>query len=601
MTTRLRPRAALAALVAGATSLGWSATALGAIQTPPPAGVLMTVGVNDSFISVEGLPAPLLPGDVHAEVWRGGVLVAVTGAATPVGGLVQFNHDPGDCFSDLTPDLLPGDHVRIVDHAVPANGYATTVRALTAGSPVQTGPGTAVMQGTAATASGAPLPLGELEAFVRTATVPQPLNLFGTLAYTPAGSTSWTATFAGLSAQDLADVVAAPRVEFSWVRPTEAQIFAVGAPPGPSANCTAAPRLQPPGTPDLVAPDDSGASSADNVTSVTQPTFQGVAVPPADPDAGPSVTLVDTASGTPVPIGGPVPLEADGSYSIAPDAPLTPGTHEIRVVQSLLGEDAVPSGLVSVNIDTQIAAPVFTGSTPASGADRNAPALSGTAEAGSTVTIHTDASCASPATASGSTAAFAGSGIAVNVPDNSTTSFYVRAIDVAGNVSICAGPLVYQEITPTAGSGTGAAPQPVTTATHLVTTRAPGPGSVGPFTLLTRRVRVTRGSEVLLRLTCRGLSTELCVGRIQLRARVPGPRSGGSGRVETIGRKSFAVRGGRETTVAVPLNRLGRALLSTARPRGVRVTAQVVVRQGTVTARRAGIPVTLVPFRSGRR
>jgi hypothetical protein len=101
-----------------------------------------------------------------------------------------------------------------------------------------------------------------------------------------------------------------------------------------------------------------------------------------------------------------------------------------------------------------------------------------------------------------------------------------------------------------------------------------------------------RRSEVVLRLACRGLPTDLCLGRIELRARIPASR-GARARIATVGRKSFAIRGGRETSVVVPLNGAGRALLALSRARTIGVTAGVVVRSGVIVARSTGIPLTL--------
>jgi Bacterial Ig-like domain len=591
-TPGLRSRATLGVLAAAISAMGMSSAATADVVSPPN-GVIVTVGVNDSFISAEGLPAPLLPpGDVVAEVWRVGIRVGVTVPATPTGGLVEFNHDPGSCFQGVTPDLRPGDQIRILDAALPQNGYSTTVHALTSGAPAAIGPGTVVTQGTAATASGVPLPIGELDVLIRDANallLQAPGN--GSIAFTPAGSPSWTATFAGLSASDVSLAVAAPRVEFAWLRGNEAQVFAVGAPAGPSVNCAAtAPRAEPPGTPDLQATDDTGLSSIDNVTSTSRPAFTGTALSPAALDVGDQVTLVDTTSGTPVTIGGPVTVGVDGRYALAPDASLIDGTHEIRVLQTFQGQD-LPSGLVSVRVDTQAPpAPTLLGSTPASGSNDNAPRLRGTAEAGGTVTVYSSPGCAGGPVVSGSAAAFAGTGLSVAVSDNSTTSFSARLADAAGNISPCSSPISYQENSPVATNATTAAVNAARPA--VVSSGSLDPRSVGPFTLITRGSRVVRRSEVVLRLACRGLPTDLCVGRIELRARIPASR-GARARVAAIGRKSFAIRGGRDTSVVVPLNGAGRALLAFSRARSVRVTAGVVVRSGVIVARRTGIPLTL--------
>jgi hypothetical protein len=114
------------------------------------------------------------------------------------------------------------------------------------------------------------------------------------------------------------------------------------------------------------------------------------------------------------------------------------------------------------------AAPAFTGSSPASGADDNDPELKGTAEPGSTVRIFTNAGCTSAVAGEGSAELFAGAGITVHVADNTTTSFYATAQNAAGTSLCSPTPLSYQEVTgstPPAGGG-----QPPVT--------DPGPGTV---------------------------------------------------------------------------------------------------------------------------
>jgi hypothetical protein len=82
--------------------------------------------------------------------------------------------------------------------------------------------------------------------------------------------------------------------------------------------------------------------------------------------------------------------------------------------------------------------PTVTDTDPDSPADDNSPLVKGAAEAGSTVRLYTDAACTSPVAATGSALAFASPGLPVSVGDNTTTTFYARATDQAGNVSTCA-------------------------------------------------------------------------------------------------------------------------------------------------------------------
>jgi beta-mannanase len=83
------------------------------------------------------------------------------------------------------------------------------------------------------------------------------------------------------------------------------------------------------------------------------------------------------------------------------------------------------------------AKPSVTSTNPASPANNNAPKVIGSAEAGSTVKLYTNNTCTSAVAATGTAAAFASPGLSVSVADNTTTTFYATATDVAGNVSGC--------------------------------------------------------------------------------------------------------------------------------------------------------------------
>jgi Tol biopolymer transport system component len=83
------------------------------------------------------------------------------------------------------------------------------------------------------------------------------------------------------------------------------------------------------------------------------------------------------------------------------------------------------------------AQPTLTSTAPTSPANNNSPRILGSAEAGSTVKLFTDAACTSPEAASGTAAAFGSPGLTATVADNSTTAFHATATDAAGNTSAC--------------------------------------------------------------------------------------------------------------------------------------------------------------------
>jgi Ca2+-binding RTX toxin-like protein len=95
------------------------------------------------------------------------------------------------------------------------------------------------------------------------------------------------------------------------------------------------------------------------------------------------------------------------------------------------------SSVTYVEDSTPPAAPSTTGTSPPSPANENSPLVIGSAAAGTTVKIYTNATCTSAVAGQGSAATFASPGIAISVLDNSTTALYAAAFDTAGNMSVC--------------------------------------------------------------------------------------------------------------------------------------------------------------------
>jgi hypothetical protein len=80
-------------------------------------------------------------------------------------------------------------------------------------------------------------------------------------------------------------------------------------------------------------------------------------------------------------------------------------------------------------------APVLTGSTPASPSQNAGPFIDGTAEPGSSVSIYKNSGCSG--THDDGSAPAGSFSIAVSVGNNSTTTFWGKSTDAAGNVSAC--------------------------------------------------------------------------------------------------------------------------------------------------------------------
>jgi hypothetical protein len=100
-------------------------------------------------------------------------------------------------------------------------------------------------------------------------------------------------------------------------------------------------------------------------------------------------------------------------------------------------------------VDAASPTPTFTRSSPLSPANENSPRIMGTSFANSTVALYTNPSCTGMPVGTGPAAGFAAPGIAVSVPDNSTTTFFATATDLAGFPSPCSGSsLSYVESSP---------------------------------------------------------------------------------------------------------------------------------------------------------
>jgi hypothetical protein len=117
------------------------------------------------------------------------------------------------------------------------------------------------------------------------------------------------------------------------------------------------------------------------------------------------------------------------------------------------GTSGCSNGITYRQVSSAPAAPSFSGVTPASGADENFPRLQGNVDPGAIVYIFDTAECNGSPSGSGTAAEFAGAGIEVSVPDNSTSTFFAMAT-LAGIPSGCSVTSVtYQEVTPVGGGG----------------------------------------------------------------------------------------------------------------------------------------------------
>src|SRR5262249_41342975 len=221
------------------------------VNDPPVAPLSIIAFPQRDFVSASGYSADdrvvvkvIHPGGVTRTTDPANPLTPLADPGAPPGdpfaGLIEVNHPGGYCWFGTTPDIRPGDVVRIDIVGGPRAGRsdATVVSNVTDVAPVQDGPDV-VIHGTAQDAAGNPIPLAQIEQRLVTSG-----GLFdvngrrtlraggagggeGTLTYDAPGSTHWTARYAGLDATDISTALAA-----------ESRILWLGANPGAGAELT---------------------------------------------------------------------------------------------------------------------------------------------------------------------------------------------------------------------------------------------------------------------------------------------------------------------------------------------------------------------------
>ncbi|MEN8584424.1 Ig-like domain-containing protein [Burkholderia sp. RS01] len=337
------------------------------------------------FVSADGYAATDRP---TIQVLRANAVIGTASNLTPqddpgtpgFDGLVEVNHPGGGCWEGVTPDIRPGDVVRVL--TAPDVGDQTSTANVTVTQPAtKTAAGTVVMKGTAVAPGGGQIPVDQLEARIvagnqsfalngkRTLRASSAVGDDGTFAYDGPGLTTWTATWNGLTgvgADGISDADRASNPTSSQSRSlwlganpavgTEITIYEDGEIAGPSAPCTA-PLAKGPSVPDLTAVSDTGSSTTDNVTRSTTPTFTGAA---ALPDATTVNLYIDgIASGS-------AAVAANGSYSVTSSRALANGRHTVTAGEVAGGgTETMSAAGLTVTVDT--VAPVLTSKVPAAG------------------------------------------------------------------------------------------------------------------------------------------------------------------------------------------------------------------------------------------
>src|SRR3954453_17058186 len=171
------------------------------------AGHTITVLADTSALEVSGFPGSTM---VQIDVTRDGVQLATGTLPTDSAGDGAMNGGTIDCWTDATPDMLPGDVVRVTG---PDFVDTKTVDDITTSRAVKTGPGPVVFHGHASPPDGTPLPVASIEVRIIGSTQNpfsngrRDLRAGGTndfpLMQDADDPTAWTATFSALTANDV--------------------------------------------------------------------------------------------------------------------------------------------------------------------------------------------------------------------------------------------------------------------------------------------------------------------------------------------------------------------------------------------------------------
>lgn len=201
-----------------------SGASIAVVANDPPLGPHSLIGFPArDFISADGYLAA--DGPFTLSLVRNGFVYSADEIFPDAAGLVEVNHTGAACWMVNTPDMRAGDVIRITN----AFGVTeqTTIMNVTAERPIATAPGTMIVHGTAQDLLGNPLPIDQLEhRFVsagnlftlsgartlRAGSGGALAGLNGTLAYDAPGSTHWTATYIGLTANDMTRANAAESI-----------------------------------------------------------------------------------------------------------------------------------------------------------------------------------------------------------------------------------------------------------------------------------------------------------------------------------------------------------------------------------------------------
>ncbi len=187
------------------------------------------------------------------------------------------------------------------------------------------------------------------------------------------------------------------------------------------------------------------------LTASDNPTFEGERCTVLAEPSPLALTTSGSSGGTSPRSGTPFAAGLAGSGAIAGEwddmsaMPVEPGNSDnVSFCNSVGNQIGGPGGIWLEQKDlAPPAAPLLTGTDPASPSLSGSPRIRGAAETGSTVRLYAGSDCTGTPLATASAAELGSPGIGVSVAEGTTATFSATAADAAGNVSSCSASISY--------------------------------------------------------------------------------------------------------------------------------------------------------------
>lgn len=200
-----------------------------------------------------------------------------------------------------------------------------------------------------------------------------------------------------------------------------------------------------------------------NQGTVSSPTVSLAFLLSGDPSIGPSDTTLTQVSVASLTAGQCRTVGASAAFGGVPEGSIfTLGAivDPLGSVAELREDDNAKAGPRLQFDNTVPGAPSISATSPSVRGATLSPTLSGTAEAGSTVRIYTNSTCTGTVAGTGTASSTGSFTLTASALANTTTTFYARATDAAGNASPCSSGRSYTHdgIAPTAPVLTGTNP-----------------------------------------------------------------------------------------------------------------------------------------------